>query len=163
MHHAHAPALLARLMLALASGVLAAGQGVAARAQSAPSLSAPDATHLWPRIFYTPEERASIERSRAPEMMAPSGVPTAALPTPTYRLDGVAQGRRGATAWINGQVRQQGQSHEGRTVHIGNGMVRLSQAGEPDIVLRPGQQSGEAGTTPQDVVPMGTVRKKQDR
>ena len=84
-------------------------------------------------------------------------------PPLTYRLEGVAQGRGSATAWINGQTLRQGQDIEGRTVHIGDGVVRLHQAGRPDIVLRPGQQAGEAGTTPQDVVPSGAVRQRPGR
>ncbi|HRH18860.1 MAG TPA: hypothetical protein PKV17_06955 [Aquabacterium sp.] len=166
MHPATASAILARLMSTLTCCVLAAGQGVAAPVQAAPSLNDPTAASLWPRIFYTPEQRTSIENFRKPEAAAAvvgTMAPAVVAPPLTYRLEGVAQGRGSATAWINGQTLRQGQDIEGRTVHIGDGVVRLHQAGRPDIVLRPGQQAGEAGTTPQDVVPSGAVRQRPGR
>lgn len=165
MPHATPLAPLARLLSALACCVWAAGQGMAAPMQPAPSLNDPAATNLWPRIFYTPEQRASIENARRPEAAATVGQATSAVVVPPliYRLEGVAQGRKSATAWINGQMLRHGQAYEGRTVHIGDGLVRLHQAGAPDIVLRPGQQASDAGTAPQDVVPTGTVRQRPGR
>lgn len=165
MPHATTFAFLVRLMLALACCAWVAGQGMAAPAPPAPSLNDPAAASLWPRIFYTPEQRASIENLRRPAAATPFSPAASAVVAPplTYRLEGVAQGRGSATAWINGQTLRQGQDIEGRTVHIGDGVVRLHQAGRPDIVLRPGQQAGEAGTTPQDVVPSGAVRQRPGR
>lgn len=155
----HATALPVRLLSALACCVLAAGQGWATPVLPPPSLDDPSAASLWPRIFYTAEQRMGIEAARRPEAVGPMGE----MPTSTYRLDGVSQGRTSATAWINGQALRQGQEHEGRTVNIANGTVRLRQPGEPDIVLRPGQQTGDSGTAPQDVVPAGTVRRRPGR
>lgn len=156
--HAHR----ARLLAALACCVLA-GQVGAAPAQALHALSDPAAASQWPRVFYTPGQRASIEnlRKQPPEGPgAPAAAPAAALPAPTYSLDGLALGRKNATAWINGQMLQQGETYAGRTVHIENGQVRLRLSGESDIVLRPGQQVDETGTVLQDVVPSDAFRKK---
>lgn len=162
MPHAFTTALPVRLLAVLVSCVAAAGQGVAA--QTAPSLNDPATARLWPRVFYQADERARIEARRraSGDEAAPAGAPAVAVPLVlSYSLEGVAQGRKGATAWINGQMLRQGESHAGgRTVHIDGDVVRLRRAGEPDIVLRPGQQATEAGELMQDVVPAGTVRKK---
>lgn len=152
----------ARLLAALACCVLT-GQAGAAPAQALPALSDPAAASLWPRVFYTPQQRASIETLRkqppgGPE--APAAIPAAALPPPVFSLDGLALGRKNATAWINGQMLQQGETYAGRTVHIENGQVRLRLPGESDIVLRPGQQVGETGTVLQDVVPSDAFRRE---
>lgn len=162
MPHAFTTALPVRLLAVLVSCVAAAGQGVAA--QTAPSLNDPATARLWPRVFYQADERARIEARRraSGDEAALAGAPAVAVPLVlSYSLEGVAQGRKGATAWINGQMLRQGESHAGgRTVHIDGDVVRLRRAGEPDIVLRPGQQATEAGELMQDVVPAGTVRKK---
>ncbi len=165
MPHATPLATLARLLSALACCMWAAGQGVAAPMQQVPSLNDPAAINLWPRIFYTPEQRISIENSRRPEAAAPVGQAASAVVAPplVYRLEGLAQGRKSATAWINGQMLRHGQDYEGRTVRIGDGLVRLHQSGATDIVLRPGQQASDAGTAPQDVVPSGAVRQRPGR
>ncbi|WP_042426139.1 hypothetical protein [Comamonas granuli] len=158
----HAPALL-RLaaMLAALCGLLA-GPADAASAAPLPSPGDPEAAHLWPRVFYTPQQRASIEAARR---LPPGGTdqPTAALVTqaaPTFQLDGLALGRKNATAWINGQMLQHGETYAGRTVHIDQSAVRLRQSGESDIVLRPGQQVSDTGAVLGDVVAPGVVRKK---
>ena len=162
MPHAFTTALPVRLLAVLVSCVAAAGQGVAA--QTAPSLNDPATARLWPRVFYQADERARIEARRraSGDEAALAGASAVAVPLVlSYSLEGVAQGRKGATAWINGQMLRQGESHAGgRTVHIDGDVVRLRRAGEPDIVLRPGQQATEAGELMQDVVPAGTVRKK---
>ena len=43
----------------------------------------------------------------------------------------MAQGRRGASAWINGEMLEQGETIAGRTVRIEPLVVRLQQAGQP--------------------------------
>lgn len=164
MPHAFTTAFPVRLLAILVSCVAAAGQGVAAPAQAVPSLNDPATAQLWPRVFYQADERARIEARRraSGDEAAPAGAPAVAVPlVQSYSLEGVAQGNKGATAWINGQMLRQGESHAGgRTVHIGPDVVHLRRAGQPDIVLRPGQRATEAGEMPQDVVPAGTVRQR---
>ncbi|WP_286745301.1 hypothetical protein [Aquabacterium sp. UBA2148] len=157
MPHVFTNSIHARLIAALVC-CMALGQGRAASVPAVPALNEPGAAASWPRIFYQAEERADIElRRRAEEGGA---TPAAAALPLVYRLEGLAHGRKGASAWINGQVLRQGESHaSGRTVFIGQGIVRLRLAGEPDIVLRPGQQAAETGELLQDVVPAGTFRK----
>lgn len=159
---APAPHRLAALLVA-AWGCLLVGPANAASA--VPQPSDPDAASLWPRVFYTPQQRASIEAARkAP----PGGVdqttaPTASAPQappPVFQLDGLALGRKNATAWINGQMLQHGEPFAGRTVHIGDGEVRLRLSGESDIVLRPGQQVSDTGAVLSDVLAPGSLRKK---
>jgi len=55
---------------------------------------------------------------------------------------------------------QQGDVLAGRTVVIEALAVRLRLVGQPDIVLRPGERSLDAGLSVQDVVPHDAVRKK---
>lgn len=156
---APAPHRLAALLVA-AWGCLLVGPANAASA--VPQPSDPDAASLWPRVFYTPQQRASIEAARkAP----PGGVdqttaPTASAPQappPVFQLDGLALGRKNATAWINGQMLQHGEPFAGRTVHIDHGEVRLRLSGESDIVLRPGQQVSGTGTVLNDVLAPGSL------
>ncbi|MCK6415092.1 MAG: hypothetical protein L6Q63_06000 [Giesbergeria sp.] len=158
---APAPHRLAALLAAW--GCLLAGPAGAASA--VPQPSDPEAAGLWPRVFYTPQQRASIEAARkAP----PGGVdqttaPTASAPQappPVFQLDGLALSRKNATAWINGQMLQHGEPFAGRTVHIDHGEVRLRLSGESDIVLRPGQQVSDTGAVLNDVVAPGTLHKK---
>lgn len=158
---APAPHRLAALLAAW--GCLLAGPAIAASA--VPQPSDPEAAGLWPRVFYTPQQRASIEAARkAP----PGGVdqttaPTASAPQappPVFQLDGLALGRKNATAWINGQMLQHGEPFAGRTVHIGDGEVRLRLSGASDIVLRPGQQVSDTGTVLNDVLAPGFLHKK---
>ncbi len=161
MPPAPAPIHLAAALAAL--GCLLAGPAGAANA--APLPSAPDAAALWPRVFYTPQQRASIEAARKlPPGGADQAAATAALapqaPPPVFQLDGLALGRKNATAWINGQMLQHGEPFAGRTVHIGDGEVRLRLSGENDIVLRPGQQVSDTGIVLNDVVAPGTLHKK---
>lgn len=164
MHFTHVLVLLARQMSVLACCLLMAGQVAATPAQAAPSLAEPEANSLWPRIFYTAQQRLAIEIARRSNAAAlTGGAAPAETTSSSYRLEGVSQGRQGATAWINGQALRQGQEHEGKTVYIANGSVRLHQSGEPDIVLRPGQQTGDPGSPPQDVVPAGALRRRTVR
>lgn len=163
MSHAFTTIFHVRPLAALVCCVMTAGQGMASPTQAVPSVNDPSAASLWPRVFYQPAERAHIEANRrAPDDASAAASEPAAVASPlSYKLEGVAQGRNGATAWINGQMLRQGESHAGgRTVHIGPDVVRLRLAGEPDIVLRPGQQAGEAGDMLQDVIPAGTIRKR---
>ena len=141
----------------------------AAAAWAAPSvpvaaLAAPEAAQVWPRLFYSPAQRQAIEQARiapAPALagMAPSG-PVAPAIEPRFVLQGMAQGRRGASAWINGKMLEQGQTIAGRTVRIEPQGVRLRQTGQPDIVLRPGQQGSASDTEVQDIVPSDSFHKK---
>ena len=161
MPHAPAPIHLAAALAAL--GCLLAGPAGAASA--APLPSAPDAAVLWPRVFYTPQQRASIEAARKlPPGGADQAAATAALapqaPPPVFQLDGLALGRKNATAWVNGQMLQHGEPYAGRTVYIDHGEVRLRLSGENDIVLRPGQQVSDTGTVLSDVVAPGYLHKK---
>lgn len=149
------------------SVVLACLQAAAAwAAPSAPgaALAAPDAAQAWPRLFYSPAQRQAIEQARvapAPAQAgtAPSG-PAAPVIEPRFVLQGMAQGRRGASAWINGEMLEQGETIAGRTVRIEPLAVRLRQAGQPDIVLRPGQQATAADPAVQDLVPPDSFHKK---
>ena len=141
----------------------------AAAAWAAPSvpgapLAAPDAAQTWPRLFYSAAQRQSIEQARiapAPAVAstAASG-PVAPAIEPRFILQGMAQGRRGASAWINGEMLEQGQTIAGRTVRIEPQGVRLRQAGQPDIVLRPGQQGSATDPEVQDIVPSDSFHKK---
>lgn len=153
--------------LPVAYVVLACVQAAAAwAAPSAPgaALAAPDAAQTWPRLFYSTGQRQSIEQARiAP---APEGAnnaasaPVAPAIEPRFVLQGMAQGRRGASAWINGEMLEQGQTIAGRTVRIEPQGVRLRQAGQPDIVLRPGQQGSATDPEVQDIVPSDSFHKK---
>ena len=121
----------------------------------------------WPRVFYSPAQRAAIEHARAhppgdASAAAAGGAaaqPAAAAaedaPQPaTLLLQGTARGRHGATAWINGQMLQQGERYAGRNVLIlPDGRVRMARDGAPDLVLRPGQQISADGAERQDVLP----------
>ncbi|WP_119966467.1 hypothetical protein [Simplicispira lacusdiani] len=129
---------------------------------AAASLQSAEAVAGWPRLFFSAEQRKAIERARLPvESAAPAEPGAAAMPTATpFVLQGLAQGRRGASAWINGEMLQQGDMLAGRTVVIEPLAVRLRLAGQPDIVLRPGQQSQEGGAPVQDLVPTDAFRKK---
>lgn len=158
---APAPQRLAALLAAW--GCLLAGPANAANA--VPQPSDPEAASLWPRVFYTPQQRASIEAARKapPGGMDQTTALTASAPQappPVFQLDGLALGRKNATAWINGQMLQHGEPFAGRTVHIGDGEVRLRLSGERDIVLRPGQQVSDTGTVLNDVVAPGSLHKK---
>lgn len=51
---------------------------------------------------------------------------------------------------------QHGEPFAGRTVHIGDGEVRLRLSGESDIVLRPGQQVSDTGAVLNDVLAPGS-------
>lgn len=135
--------------------LLAAGAGHSRSASSVPAVDDPAASQLWPRVFYRAEQRAEIEaRRRADDERM--GVASAAL---VYKLDGVSHGRKGATAWINGRPLRQGERHDtGRQVHIGRDGVRLQMAGQPDIVLKPGQQATEKGLIMGDLVPAGSYQ-----
>ncbi len=158
------PARAARMALAICT--LAAG--------AAPAMDAPpglDAAR-WPRVFYTPQQRAAIEHARNlppggaaadPEAAAGAAPAEAAASEPaSVLLQGTARGRHGATAWINGQMLQQGESYAGRSVHVlPDGRVRLSRAGAPDLVLRPGQQASTDGSERQDVLPPGALLESQ--
>jgi hypothetical protein len=152
-----------RLLTAVVCCALMAGQGRAAPAQIVPDVNAPTAARVWPRVFYQADERANIVSRR--QAMGDEAAPLAGVApgstAPTYKLEGLSQGRKGATAWINGQMLRQGELHAGgRTVLIGRDVVRLRLAGQPDIVLRPGQQADETGEMLQDVVPSGSLRKR---
>lgn len=158
---APAPHRLAALLVAW--GCLLAGPASAASA--VPQPGDPDAASLWPRVFYTPQQRASIEAARKapPGGMDQTTAPTASAPQappPVFQLDGLALGRKNATAWINGQMLQHGEPFAGRTVHIGDGEVRLRLSGESDIVLRPGQQVSDTGAVLSDVLAPGSLRKR---
>lgn len=126
----------------------------------------PDEAGAWPRVFYSPAQRAEIEEARRrPDEEGQGGAGgdglAPALPVPVishYLLEGLAEGRKGATAWINGQMLQEGETYGQRRVHIDNGVVRLRQAGHADIVLRPGQQVDAEGALEGDVVPPDAVR-----
>ena len=136
-----------------------------APAVAAPSLQTTDAAQLWPRLFYNAAQRRAIEQARIPA--GPETVPAAAAAGPVgpsapphFVLQGMAQGRRGASAWINGEMLEQGETIAGRTVRIEPLVVRLQQAGQPDIVLRPGQQGTSAEPAVQDLVPPGSFHEK---
>ena len=149
-----APATLAFMLVAAAWAVPSV---------AAPSLQTADAAQLWPRIFYTAAQRRAIEQARIPaEPEAASGTtgPTAPSEPPRFVLQGMAQGRRGASAWINGAMLEQGETIDGRTVQIEAQVVRLRLAGQPDIVLRPGQQGAQADQAVQDIIPPGSFYKK---
>ncbi len=134
-----------------------------APAAAAPSLQTADAAQLWPRLFYNAAQRRAIEQARIPAesetVPAAAGVAVPSAP-PHFVLQGMAQGRRGASAWINGEMLEQGETIAGRTVRIEPLVVRLQQAGQPDIVLRPGQQGTSAEPAVQDLVPPGSFHKK---
>ena len=145
----------------------ACGLATAALVASAPppaSLATGDAAQAWPRLFYNAAQRQAIEKARIPLV---SESPTEggngpAVPAidPRFVLQGMAQGRRGASAWINGEMLGQGETIAGRTVQIEPQGVRLRQAGQPDIVLRPGQQGSTNDSAVQDLVPPDSFHKK---
>lgn len=150
-------------LVPIASAVLACALAAPAWASTAAAtLQSADAVAAWPRLFFTAAQRKAIERSRLPaESTAPAEPGAAAAPVVTpFVLQGMAQGRRGASAWINGEMLQQGDVLEGRTVVIERLAVRLRMPGQPDIVLRPGQQSTDASQPVQDLVPVDAFRKK---
>ena len=136
-------------------------------APAAPTLpQAAEAANLWPRLFYTPAQRAAVVRARQAtgEAAAPASVDSQAEPTPppltSFVLQGITVASHGASAWINGQMWRNGEVLAGRTIHIQQQAVRLSQKGQPDVVLKPGQTSQEPGQPPLDVVPANTFYKK---
>ncbi len=127
------------------------------------ALTAPQASTRWPRLFYSPEQRLAIVRQRqggAPDSPLTEGAVSAPALVATFALQGMASGRAGGSVWINGQVLRDGEAIGGRTVRIGPQGVRLTLTGEPDIVLRPGQQSTSAGQAPTDVLTSGSFQKK---
>ncbi len=144
------------LACALAAPVWASVSAAEAALQSAEAVAG------WPRLFFGAEQRKAIERARLPAQAPVSANPGDAvgLSAMSFVLQGMAQGRRGASAWINGEMLRQGDMLAGRTVVIEPLAVRLRLAGEPDIVLRPGQQSLDGGTPVQDLVPADAFRKK---
>lgn len=136
-------------------------------APAAPSLpQAAEAANLWPRLFYTPGQRAAVVHARlgTGEAAAPAstgGQADPALPPLTsFVLQGITLASHGASAWINGQMWRNGEVLAGRTIHIDRQAVRLSQKGQPDVVLKPGQSSQGPGQPVADVVPVGTFIKK---
>lgn len=155
-----------------ASAVLLAGCVVGNMACAAPTPSTAafntaDAANRWPRLFYTPAQRAALVRARYADPATPAtateavgAMPEAPPPLTTFVLQGMAQGSQGASVWINGQLLRNGAVLGERTVHIEQHAVRLRQPGQPDLVLRPGQASMEPGQPVVDVVPAGTFRKK---
>lgn len=149
----------------LLAGCLAGGWACAAPTPNAATLNLAGAASQWPRLFYTPTQRAALVRARYADpatSLAPEAVGgiTEPLPLTTFVLQGMAQGSQGASVWINGQLLRNGAVLDGRTVHIEQHAVRLRQPGQPDLVLRPGQASLEPGQPVVDVVPAGTFRKK---
>lgn len=156
----HAPALIRNAPLRVAL----IGLWVASAHATAPQpadVGSPIAITQWPRVFFSPEQRAAIEEARR-QPQGPQSGPELSAPAapPVYAVEGLALGGKGATAWINGQMLQQGETLDGRTVHIEAGAVRLRRAGEADIVLRPGQQGTEPGAPIQDVISPGTIQNK---
>lgn len=138
----------------------------ACAAPSALALNTSDAANLWPRLFYTPAQRAALVRARYADPATPTTAPEAVgtspeppPPLPTFVLQGMAQGSQGASVWINGQMLRNGAVLGERTVHIEKHAVRLRQSGLPDVVLKPGQTSLEPGQPVVDVVPAGTFLK----
>lgn len=136
-------------------------------APTAPTFpQAAEAANLWPRLFYTPAQRAAVVRARhaTGEAATPASVGGQADPTPppltSFVLQGITLASHGASAWINGQMWRNGEVLVGRTIHIEQQAVRLSQKGQPDVVLKPGQASQEPGQPPLDVVPADTFYKK---
>lgn len=158
MPNKHLTVFHARLLVALACCVVAAGPGWAAPASSEAALNDPAAATLWPRVFYQADQRADIESRRRASNDEAASAPAILV----YKLEGLAHGRKGATAWINGQEWRQGERHAGgRAVVIGRDGVRLRMQGQPDIVLRPGQQAAETGEVQEDIVPPGAVHKRR--
>jgi hypothetical protein len=135
-------------------------------AATAPShvnmLNAPEAASLWPRLFYTREQRAALVNARQGKEATAEPVGSSPEPPPVaiYVLQGMAQGSRGASVWINGQVLRHGAVLGDRTVFIEPHAVRLRQQGLPDVVLKPGQTSLEPGQPVLDVVPAGAFPRK---
>lgn len=172
------PACVLMLVGCLAGGVAgAANTNTNASTASDPSVlpspppvptfpQAAEAANLWPRLFYTPAQRAAVVRARQAtgEAAAPASVDSQAEPTPppltSFVLQGITLASHGASAWINGQMWRNGEVLAGRTIHIQQQAVRLSQKGQPDVVLKPGQTSQEPGQPPLDVVPANTFYKK---
>lgn len=154
MKPALAPVVSAVLACALAAPAWAS--------TAAATLQSADAVAAWPRLFFNADQRKAIERSRLPaENLVPAEPGAATMPVVTpFVLQGMAQGRRGASAWINGEMLQQGDVLVGRTVVIEPLAVRLRMAGQPDIVLRPGQQSLGSSQPAQDLVPADAFHKK---
>lgn len=156
----------------LAGALLLVGWMVMGMAHASPaldfdtSLNAPGAANAWPRLFYTPAQRAAMVRARQSKetvQVAREGTednPEPEPPPPTFVLQGMAQGRLGASAWINGVMLRQGDVLDGRTLRIEQHTVRLRQAGKPDLVLKPGQSSLEPEQPVLDVVPPGTFIKR---
>lgn len=147
-----------------ASVVLACAQAAAAWAAPGTPLATPQAAQAWPRLFYSAGQRQAIEQARTPPTPVAAGAapnePAAPVMEPHFVLQGMAQGRRGASAWINGEMLVQGETIAGRTVRIEPLVVRLRQAGRPDIVLRPGQQRSATDSEVQDLVAPGYFHKK---
>lgn len=159
--------MLVGCLAGVANANTAGNPAALASAPAASTLSqAAEAIHLWPRLFYTPAQRAAMVRARhatgetaAP--VSPGGqADTAPPPLTSFVLQGITLASHGASAWINGQMWRNGEVLAGRTIHIEPQVVRLSQKGQPDVVLKPGQTSQEPGQPPLDVVPVNTFYKK---
>ncbi|PWW47686.1 hypothetical protein [Melaminivora alkalimesophila] len=148
--------------------VLGLAHPLAAVAVAPPPLDA-TAAQSWPRVFYTPQQREDIERARTrlpegepstPQAAEHPGDAVAAVDEPisVLVLQGTARGRHGATAWINGQMLQDGESLAGYRVQVlPDGRVRLSRVGAGDVVLLPGQQVSVVDDIRQDVLPAGAL------
>ena len=95
------------------------------------------------RLFYTPEQRARLEATRA-HKPSPSKAPVAAFDSPPIVFDGVVKRSDGAaTSWINGRP------HSGTSQANGLRPGQIRAAGkvyEPYQVLRhePAAAGGEA-------------------
>lgn len=154
--------LVASMWLGPSAGATAAPAGDLAAVSD---VLAPDAAARWPRLLFTTTQRAAIVRLRqsggnetsaaAPDLAAASANQTPP-PATAFVLHGLTQGPLGSSAWINGLVLRNGEAIGGRTVHIEPQGVRLSHAGQPDIRLKPGQQSPDAAQPTEDVVPVGS-------
>jgi hypothetical protein len=153
----------------LLAGCVLGGMAFAAPTPSDAALNLEGAANPWPRLFYTPTQRAALVRARHTNPSTPPATdPKAAGDNPepppaltTFVLQGMTQGSRGASVWINGQMLRNGAVLGERTVHIEQHAVRLRQPGQPDLVLKPGQTSLEPGQPVVDVVPAGAFLKNR--
>lgn len=154
----------------LLAGCVVSGMACAAPTPSTAAFNTADAANPWPRLFYSPAQRAALVRARYADPATPDtapeavgAMPEAPPPLTTFVLQGMAQGSQGASVWINGQLLRHGAVLGERTVHIEKQAVRLRQPGQPDLVLRPGQASLEPGQPVVDVVPAGAFHIKSRR
>lgn len=108
------------------------------------------------RLFYTPEQRRQLDRSRSLGSSRP-GLEEAA---PALRLDGVLRHPDGRlTTWLNGQPVEAGRGAAGRAP----GEARVVTRSGKSVTLRVGEALPQEDAPPEDLLGDGHARRESSR